>query len=152
MLQFDSIVYSIRPRWAPCWPHELCYLGIAVESLLLSQCRVMFRHQDHHSSAYCVWWSDIYQCKLSSKIWILYRKQHKSTKDTICVMHIWQQSSRLLQLISADHHGACHMDTQWHRIYYSLRPSDEYMHQQNGLSLVQVLACCQILNQSQLDP
>ena len=77
----------------------------------------MFRHQDHHSSAYFMWWCDIYQCKLSPKIWILYRKQHKSTKDTICAMHIWQQSLRLLQLISADHHGACHMDTQWHRIY-----------------------------------
>ena len=25
------------PRWAPCWPHELCYLGIAI--LLSSSCR-----------------------------------------------------------------------------------------------------------------
>ena len=35
------------PRWAPCWPHELCYLGSYICTWLINRC-----HGDHYSRNY----------------------------------------------------------------------------------------------------
>ena len=40
------------PRWAPCWPHELCYLGIYAEGqkLTLNQWSVSVVHPSCHQA------------------------------------------------------------------------------------------------------
>ena len=38
------------PRWAPCWPHELCYLGIYYCGISFNQDRACFYRIRYHLS------------------------------------------------------------------------------------------------------
>ena len=40
------------PRWALCWPHELCYLGTSVKWTIANRIHILYMLERHTSFIY----------------------------------------------------------------------------------------------------
>ena len=88
-----------RTQWAPCWPHELCYLRwpntncciVVIQTCKISHstCRTLHsrlltitRHYNHSYAISCLWSPIVTFSVMGLKIWHFTRLAHWKSKST----------------------------------------------------------------------